>query len=259
MNVLDVQSDLVAHGYKPGPVDGKLGARTLAALHLFANEHGVEGDDETIALALDTAPAPGGWDLGTISLPIQRRFFKLPRPGSNLAFGADRGIRTSGPMKGSKHHHQGEDYIAPVGTPLYSIANGGIVTHAHDGFGPLRGFGGYGRVVVVHYPGLAFSLKSQPPEVDLALHETGAGDDLYLLHAHCDRVLVRVGEYVSKGQQVATVGKTAFSAADPTNTCGAHTHDELALLPYPKGLDRRKADYGRIQPTAFYRDNGLTA
>ena len=266
LNVLDVQRDLVAHGYPlprstraDGQLDGLMGPETKAALLRFAMEHGVEPADdlETIARILDANPGPRTVDMSrAIVLPILSSFYRVPRPGSVLSFGYDRGLRKTGPAKGTRHHHQGEDFVAPIGTPLYSIAAGGIVTHAHGGNGPARGFGGYGRIVVVHYPGLAFKLLTQPSSVDLALHEDGPGDDLWMLHAHCDKVLVRVGDQPAKGELIATVGNTAFRVEAPNHRCGPHLHGELALLPYPKGFDRKIADYGRICGSAFYRDNG---
>lgn len=266
LNVPDVQRDLIAHGYPlphstraDGTVDGIIGNETKAALLRFAREHGVEPPDdlEVIARVLDAEPGPHAVSLaGAIVLPILSSFYRVPRPGSVLSFGFNRGERTTGPAKGTTHHHQGEDFVAPIGTPLYSIADGGIVTHAWGGDGPARGFGGYGRIVVVHYPGLQFKLLTQPSSVDLALHDIGHGDDLWMLHAHCDKVLVRVGDTPAKGEMIATVGNTAFRVEAPNHRCGPHLHGELALLPYPKGLDRKIADYGRICGSAFYRDNG---
>lgn len=189
----------------------------------------------------------------SFTLPIEEKYFKLPKAGSILDFGYARGLR---PGTSTQHHHQGIDLVAPTGVKLFAIADG-VVTHAWGGDGPARGFGGYGRMVIVHSAGVVFSLASQPAEVDLTLHEDGPGDDLYLMHSHCERVLVKVGDRVTKGQHIADVGGTAFSKADPAKRCGAHDHHELALLPYPKGLDRKIADYGRIHPSAFYRDNGM--
>jgi murein DD-endopeptidase MepM/ murein hydrolase activator NlpD len=189
--------------------------------------------------------------MGEFHLPIEDKFFKLPKVGSILDFGYDRGLRAGTTVR---HHHQGIDLVAPKGVKLYAITDG-IVTHAWDGDGPARGFGGYGRMIIVHSAGVVFSLKSQPKEVDLDLHEDGPGDDLYMMHSHCSRVLAKVGDRVVKGQHIADVGGTAFSKANPTKMCGTHDHHELALLPYPKGLDRKKADYGRIHPSKFYEDN----
>lgn len=266
MTPAEIQRALIGHGY-PLPrfgADGKIGPETLNALSAFGHDHGIAAPGlasgrpvwrpeewAQILAALQTElvmPTTAG----AFSLPVDERYFKLPKPGTVLDFGYDRGLRAGTTQH---HHHQGIDMVAPVGTGLYAIADG-VVTHAWGGAGPLRGFSGYGRLVVVHMPGLAFSLASQPPKVDVALHDHGHGDDLYMMHAHCDTVLVGPGDVVLRGQLLATVGRTAFRTADPKHLCGAHVHHELALLGYPKGLDRKVADYGRIHPSRFYLDNG---
>lgn len=168
----------------------------------------------------------------TVALPIPRRYFKLPTKGI-LSFGFDRGIRATGPKKGSHHYHQGIDLRAPTGTGLYALEDG-IIEQAHGAqSGPLRGFGGYGRLVVIWYP--ALRLRS--------------------LYAHCDTVVVIPGAHVARGELVATVGNTAFRVDAPDHRCGAHVHLELARTPYPKPLDRKPADWGRVNPTEFFRAN----
>lgn len=93
------------------------------------------------------------------------------------------------PVRGTRHNHSGIDLAAPTGTPIFSTADG-VVTRA----GWQRG---YGNVVVV---------------------EHGGGYET--LYAHAQRIVVRVGDRVSSGQQVATVGCTG--------TCtGPHLHYEV--------------------------------
>lgn len=168
----------------------------------------------------------------TVALPVPAKFFKLPTKGI-LSFGFDRGIRTSGPRKGSHHYHQGIDLVAPVGTELYALG-AGIVKQVHAAQrGPRRGFGGYGRILVIWYPALG----------------------LRALYAHCNTVIVSEGKRVTKGELVATIGRTAFRVEAPDHLCGAHVHLELATTPYPKPLDRKVADWGRIDPAAFLKAN----
>ena len=168
----------------------------------------------------------------TVARPVPLRFYKLPTKGI-LSFGFDRGIRKSGPRKGSHHYHQGDDIVAPVGTELYALS-AGYVEQVHNArSSPRRGFGGYGRIVVISYPLLG--LRS--------------------LYAHCDTVIVAEGAAVRGGELVATIGRTAFRVEAPDHLCGAHVHLELAATPYPKPLDRKVADWGRIDPSAYLAAN----
>lgn len=85
--------------------------------------------------------------------------------------------------------HGGIDIAAPRGTPVRAAANGRVLFIQ-------RGHRGYGNVVVV-----------------------GHGD-LLTLYAHLDRITTRVGDLVSSGELIATVGDTG-------RTTGSHLHYEV--------------------------------
>lgn len=97
----------------------------------------------------------------------------------------------SDPFTGEKAFHEGLDFPADTGTPIYAAA-GGIVTMAED-------TSGYGKLVKV---------------------EHGAG--LETRYAHNSKLLVKVGERVEKGQIVAEAGSTGRST-------GPHLHYEIRL------------------------------
>lgn len=166
-----------------------------------------------------------------LSRPVPEQFYRLPRKGV-LSFGFDRGLRTRGPRKGSHHYHQGIDIVAPVGTDLYALYDGRVRQVHNAKSGPRRGFGGYGRIVVIEYTGGLFSL-----------------------YAHCDTIVVAEGDAVHAGMLVAAIGRTAFRVDAPDHLCGAHVHLELAWTGYPKPLDRKPADWGRIDPSAYLTAN----
>ncbi len=128
----------------------------------------------------------------------------LPQTGI-LSFQYFRGKRPNG----DDHYHNGLDFPAPFGTPVYA-AEAGIITKAVRQFTP--GFGGYGKVVVI---------KSDSRQV-------------WFLYAHLSQVLVNVGERVSTGTKIGEVGSTAYTAEAPTKITGAnHLHFETAPNPYP--------------------------
>ncbi|MCT7952852.1 peptidoglycan DD-metalloendopeptidase family protein [Ancylothrix sp. C2] len=99
--------------------------------------------------------------------------------------------------------HAGIDIAAPVGTPIVASAPG-VITYAQ------WNDGGYGNLVEVTHP-----------------------DGSITLYAHNDRILVREGQQVEQGQQIAEMGSTGFST-------GPHLHFEL----HPRGR-------GAIDPIAL--------
>lgn len=88
--------------------------------------------------------------------------------------------------------HKGIDIAAPVGTPIVAAAPGKVVTAGWND-------GGYGNLVEVEH-----------------------ADGSVTLYAHNNRILVRVGQQVRQGQQIAEMGSTGFST-------GPHSHFEVHL------------------------------
>ncbi len=86
--------------------------------------------------------------------------------------------------------HRGIDVAAPVGTPIVASAPG-VVTYSQFNDG------GYGNLVEVKHP-----------------------DGSLTLYAHNHLLRVRVGQFVSQGQQIADMGSTGRST-------GPHLHFEL--------------------------------
>lgn len=104
------------------------------------------------------------------------------------------------PFNGHKAFHEGLDFPAAVGTPVYAAADG-IVTTA-------EGTHDYGNLLKIDH---------------------GAG--LETRYAHNSRLLVKVGDRIQKGQKVALVGSTGRST-------GPHLHYEIRL--YGNALDPRQ-------------------
>ncbi|MGB2833292.1 MAG: M23 family metallopeptidase [Methylotenera sp.] len=97
----------------------------------------------------------------------------------------------SDPFTGEKAFHEGLDFPAISGTPIYAAA-GGIVSTSEDSTG-------YGKLVKIEH-----------------------GSGLETRYAHCSKLLVKVGERVEKGQIVAEMGSTGRST-------GPHLHYEIRL------------------------------
>lgn len=90
------------------------------------------------------------------------------------------------------HGHNGIDIAAPVGTPIYAAASGVVIISKQGGWN-----GGYGNYVVIR-------------------HNNGT----QTLYAHNDSNAVTMGEQVTKGDVIGTVGLSG-------KVTGAHVHFEV--------------------------------
>lgn len=99
------------------------------------------------------------------------------------------------PVTGRHAMHEGLDFAAPKGAPIYA-ASGGVVTQA----GVRRG---YGKMVEVTH-----------------------GNGLTTRYAHASAIKVKEGDLVEKGQVIALVGSSGRST-------GAHLHFEVRMAEHP--------------------------
>ncbi len=118
-----------------------------------------------------------------------------------------KGVLTSGYGWRWGRMHKGIDIAGPVGTPIMAAAPGEVI---HAGWNS----GGYGNLVKVKH-----------------------SDGSVTIYAHNSRILVRRGEMVSQGQQIAKMGSTGFST-------GPHLHFEI----HPRGR-------GAVNPSAHLPRN----
>ena len=93
------------------------------------------------------------------------------------------------PFTGANAMHEGVDFVANAGTPIYASA-GGVVDYA--GLHPQ-----YGNMVEIDH-----------------------GNNIVTRYAHASKVLVKVGQVVRRGQEIAEVGSTGRST-------GNHLHFEV--------------------------------
>jgi murein DD-endopeptidase MepM/ murein hydrolase activator NlpD len=134
---------------------------------------------------------------------LQQSVLKNMLPNSspiNVAFNSSSYGWRIDPFNGEKAFHEGLDFSASIGTPIYAAA-GGIVTAAER-------TSDYGNIVKVDH-----------------------GSGLETRYAHASKLMVKVGDRVEKGQVVALVGSTGRST-------GAHLHYEIRLN--GNALDPRK-------------------
>jgi len=96
----------------------------------------------------------------------------------------------------SRPNHNGIDLAAPQGTRIGAAADGKVVTVVNNQGNSKTGYGNY--VVIEHANGVR------------------------TLYAHCASVSVKVGQTVTQGQQIGTVGSTG-------NSTGPHLHLEVIV------------------------------
>lgn len=113
------------------------------------------------------------------------------------------GVFTSGYGPRWGRMHRGIDIAGPVGTPIVAAAPGVVVTSGWNS-------GGYGYMVDIRHP-----------------------DGSVTRYAHNSRNLVRPGQQVRQGEQIAAMGSTGFST-------GPHVHFEI-----------HKPGRGTVNPMAY--------
>lgn len=119
--------------------------------------------------------------------------------------------------------HNGDDYAAPVGTPVYA-ADEGTVT-----------FEGWGQ---------NHSWMGAPAGICVLIHNGG----VYSGYAHLNSTVVNKGQRVSKGQHIGYVGATGAAT-------GPHLHFEaIPLVP-----NFKNGFAGRIDPSQFIDSAPATA
>lgn len=111
-----------------------------------------------------------------------------------------KGVLTSGYGRRWGKMHRGIDIAAPVGTPIIAAAPGQVVSSGYNN-------GGYGNLVKVKH-----------------------ADGSVTLYAHNSRLLVRSGQQVQQGQQIAQMGSTGFSTG-PHLHFEIHPHGQSAVNP----------------------------
>ncbi len=126
--------------------------------------------------------------VGLMRVAIDRLPFGMPTQDAEITsgFGARRD-----PFRGRRAMHDGIDFAAPRGTPIYATAEGVVVFSGRQR--------GYGNVIKIRH---AFGFET--------------------VYAHLSKSRVRVGQRVQRGALVADMGSTGRST-------GSHLHYEVRI------------------------------
>jgi murein DD-endopeptidase MepM/ murein hydrolase activator NlpD len=139
-----------------------------------------------------------------VSNSANKKFLPTLAPIVDGWFSSNFGWRID-PFTGQKSFHEGIDFPSDVGTPIVAAASGKVIfadVHAQ-----------YGKLIEIDH-----------------------GNGLVSRYAHCSVLLVKEGDLVMRGQQVARVGTTGRST-------GPHLHFEVRL----NGVPQNPARF--LQPT----------
>lgn len=93
------------------------------------------------------------------------------------------------PLPGASTNHKGIDFAAPTGTAIYAAADGTVTTARYSG--------NAGNLVIINH-----------------------GNGLQTYYMHCNKIFVKAGQKVTKGQNIAEVGTTG-------NSTGPHLHFQV--------------------------------
>lgn len=126
--------------------------------------------------------------------PIEAGFLRTPLDGARVTSGF--GMRRH-PILGFSRKHEGVDFAAPSGTPVYAAGDGVVLS--------LTTERGYGRIVRIRHP-----------------------NNIETRYAHLSRFAsgLKVGERVRQGDVIGHVGSTGMAT-------GPHLHYEIAIAGRP--------------------------
>ena len=134
-----------------------------------------------------------------VNTSASKKFLPTLSPIEEGWFSSNYGWRID-PFSGQKSFHEGIDFPAEVGTPVVAAASGKVIfAEVHPQ---------YGKMIEIDH-----------------------GNGLVSRYAHCSVLLVKEGDLVVRGQQVARVGTTGRST-------GPHLHFEVRLNGAPQNPAR---------------------
>jgi murein DD-endopeptidase MepM/ murein hydrolase activator NlpD len=183
-------------------------ARNSSGIQIPVPSVGVNSAADSLGKLRGTQVSPQLPPLAAVDIYLPRAIDEntnpsLPSTSNSAYIWPAKGVLTSGYGWRWGRMHRGIDIANGVGTPIYASATGVVEKAGWNN-------GGYGNLVDIRHP-----------------------DGSLTRYAHNSRILVRIGQQVQQGQQIATMGSTGFST-------GPHSHFEI----HPAGK-------GATNPIAF--------
>jgi murein DD-endopeptidase MepM/ murein hydrolase activator NlpD len=177
---------------EPAPPEGQGGPFIAAPL---SPEELQQEIDRLGRLVDDKADKLAAIETRLLEKRVKDRLLPTTLPVKEAAIGSSFGHR-SDPFSGTRAVHEGIDFNAPTGTPVYAAAAGVVaVAEYHAEFGNM--------IDIDH------------------------GDGLISRYAHLSKSLVKPGDIIRRGDPVGAVGSTGRST-------GSHLHFEVRMLGVPQ-------------------------
>lgn len=126
---------------------------------------------------------------------VRERLLPTMLPVNGARIGSSFGYRQD-PLNGSRAMHEGVDFVVQAGTPIFAAASGVVlVAEFHSAFGNM--------IDIDH------------------------GDGLMSRYAHMQKIDIKPGQMVRRGENLGLVGSTGRST-------GAHLHFEVRMMGVPQ-------------------------
>jgi murein DD-endopeptidase MepM/ murein hydrolase activator NlpD len=133
---------------------------------------------------------------------------ELTLPGSQkLIWPVDGTIYSAFNASRGRRKHGAVDIVTSKGTPIAAAADGIVSVAANGG----KNFSGYGKIIILDH-----------------------GRGCHTVYAHCDTLIVKMGQKVKQGEYIGTVGRTGSATTDHVHfevRMAGKKHDPLAYLP----------------------------
>ena len=158
--------------------------------------------------------ANGASSVASVYMPNDFSMVYMPMKEGEYSVTSPFGPRIS-PITGAPEIHTGVDMAGDAGTPIYAVADGVVLSITWGGAG------NNGIVIEHHVNGQVFTSR--------------------YLHSYADQIMVKPGDEVKAGQQIASVGSSGMST-------GPHLHFEMH---HGAGIDTDASE-----PLGFLEDLG---
>ncbi|MEF9941782.1 MAG: peptidoglycan DD-metalloendopeptidase family protein [Lachnospiraceae bacterium] len=179
-----VQALLASKSTEIANLESEIGANAKVLQNLIAEAAAAAKRKEEAA----SDKNHGGSSGGSAGSPVISGNGQLSWPCPGARVSSEFGPRKA-PTAGASTYHNGMDFAAGSGTPIYAAAEGTVIT---AGYNSARG-----KYVVINH-----------------------GGGLQTWYQHASALYVSAGAQVSRGQNIAAVGQTGISS-------GAHLHFEV--------------------------------
>ncbi|MFY9263699.1 MAG: M23 family metallopeptidase [Actinomycetaceae bacterium] len=194
----------------PSSLRATVGAADTARFRAYEEEYTGE---------VFTCDAPTGATSLASAFYIEGDSVAMPTQAGTTRFASPFGYR-SDPFNGTSTMHKGVDWSGPVGTPIYSVADGTVV------------YVGTGREV------------ARTQNVVVIEHEVnGEVFTSWYIHMYLDGIFVTEGQQVSVGEHIANIGNAGRST-------GPHLHFEIHPGSFP-GFPITDAVDNPVDPISF--------